>query len=76
MMYAESLKKLESKTGILVSDAMPASLEKADGWYRWQIVLRSRSASTIVRAWRWISSVRTHPRAIRASLDMDAVNVM
>ena len=76
VMYAESLKKLESKTGILVSDAMPASLEKADGWYRWQIVLRSRSASTIVRAWRWISSVRTHPRAIRASLDMDAVNVM
>ena len=76
VMYAESLKKLERKTGLLVSDAMPASLEKADGWYRWQIVLRSKSASAIVGAWRWISSVRPHPRHVRASIDMDAVNVV
>ena len=76
VMYAESLKKLERKTGLDVSDAMPASLEKADGWYRWQIVLRSKSASAIVRAWRWISSARPHPRTVQASIDMDAASVM
>ena len=76
VMYAESLKKLNRKIGLDVSDAMPASLEKADGWYRWQIVLRSKSASAIVRAWRWISSVRPHPRTVRASIDIDAVNVI
>ena len=76
VMYAESLKRLERKAGIIVSDAMPASLEKADGWYRWQIVLRSKSAAALVRAWRWISSARPWPRAIRASIDIDAVNVM
>ena len=76
VMYAASLKKLDRKTGLDVSDAMPASLEKADGWYRWQIVLRSKSATAIVRAWRWISSVRPHPRTVRASIDMDATSVM
>ena len=76
VMYAESLKKLERKAGISVSDAMPASLEKADGWYRWQIVLRSKSAAALVHAWRWISSARPWPRTIRASIDIDAVNVM
>ena len=74
-MYAASLCKL-GKAGLRVSEAMPSALEKADGWYRWQVVLRSRSASAIVGAWRWISSVRPPPKALRVSVDIDAVNVL
>ena len=72
---AESLKKLE-KRGLSASEAMPSALEKADGWYRWQIVLRAPAASAIVRAWRWIASARPAPKGVRAHLDMDAVNLM
>ena len=75
-MYAASLGKLEGRDGLVVSDAMPSALEKADGWYRWQIVLRAPSASAIVRAWRWIASARPVPKGVRAHLDMDAINLM
>ena len=74
-MYAESLRKL-SKEGFSVSEAMPSALEKADGWYRWQIVLRAVSPSAIVKAWRWISSVRPPPKDIRAIIDVDALNLV
>ena len=70
-MYAASLKKLASP-GFVVSEAMPSALEKADGWYRWQVVLRATSPSAIVKAWRWISSVRPPPKSGRISVDVDA----
>lgn len=74
-MYATSLRKLE-RTGLRVSEAMPSAIEKADGWYRWQVILRAVSASAIIGAWRWISSVRPPPKPLRASVDIDAVNVL
>jgi primosomal protein N' len=72
-MYAESLKKVR---GLAVSDATPCALEKAEGRYRWQIVLRAPSAAPIAKAWRWISSVRPLPKAIRTALDIDAFNLI
>ena len=74
-MYAGSLRKL-AKKGFSVSEAMPSALEKSDGWYRWQIVLRAVLPSSIVKAWRWISSVRPPPKDVRATMDMDAVNLL
>ncbi|MBQ2628832.1 MAG: primosomal protein N' [Kiritimatiellae bacterium] len=74
-MYAASLGKL-GKAGLRVSEAMPSALEKADGWYRWQVVLRAKSVSSIVGAWRWISSVRPPPKALRVFVDVDAVNLL
>ena len=70
-MYATSLKKL-ARPGFVVSEAMPSALEKADGWYRWQVVLRAKSPSAIVKAWRWISSVRPPPKSVRIAVDVDA----
>ena len=84
-MYAKSLQACAAKSnsrtteqsnGILVSDAMPSALEKADGWYRWQISVRSAQASSVVRMWRWITSVRPPPKALRVSLDIDAFSVL
>jgi primosomal protein N' (replication factor Y) len=71
-MYAKSLMKVK---GLLVAEAVPSALEKADGWYRWQIVIRSKSVSAIVKAWRWVVSVRPAPAKLRASIDVDAFNL-
>ena len=73
MMYEESLKKVR---GLTVSEATPCALEKAEGRYRWQIVLRAPSAAPIAKAWRWISSARPLPKAIRAALDIDAFDLI
>jgi len=72
-MYAASFKKVK---GLEVSDAMPSALDKAEGWYRWQIVLRARTMAEIVRAWRWLVEARKPPAALRISLDADAYNMI
>ena len=82
-MYATSLRNYfqTSQTSqtfqtCLVGDAAPCALEKAEGRYRWQVVLRAASAASITKAWRWISSVRPVPKALRATLDVDAFNLI
>jgi len=72
-MYSKSLSGIR---GIEVSEAVPSALEKADGWYRWQVVLRAAAASSIVKAWRWIRALRPPCKNIRVSLDLDAVNLV
>ncbi len=72
LLYAESLRKIK---GLQTSDAMPSALEKADGWYRWQIILRAPKALEIVRAWRWIRAKRPVPTTVRAFLDVDAYDL-
>jgi len=72
-MYAASLKKCK---GLTVSEAMPSALEKADGWYRWMVVVRAATAVEIARSWRWISSARPPVSGVRVSIDIDAVNLV
>lgn len=72
-MYAQSLKKLN---GLQVGEAVPCAMEKVEGWYRWQILLRAESAALIVRAWRWISAQRPPPKTLRIVLDVDAYNLV
>ena len=72
-MYAKSLMKVE---GLTVSEAMPSALEKADGWYRWEIVIRSGRAAEISRAWKWIRSVRPAPKNLQIAIDLDAYNLL
>ena len=85
-MYARSLgayakrmadcKSQISKGRFDVSEAMPCALEKADGRYRWQITLRSTRVSDVVCGWRWITAARPLPKNLRATLDVDAFNVI
>ena len=79
-LYAKSLQRyaarLPAASRLLVGDPVPAALEKAEGWFRHQIVLRSRSAQAITGAFRWISSQRPPPNTVRLALDMDAVNLL
>ncbi len=72
-MYAKSLMKIG---GLTVSDAVPSAIEKADGWYRWQVVVRSEKVSTAVKAWKWLLQVRKPPTGIKVSFDVDAFNLM
>lgn len=72
-MYAKSLAKC---AGLAVSDAMPSAVEKADGWYRWQIVLRAKTAGPIVNAWRWICAERPPKKDLRTAIDIDAQNLV
>ena len=79
-MYAKSLRsysaKLQGGAQLLVGDPVPAALEKAEGWYRYQIVLRSKSPQAIANAYRWIATARPAPNTVRLALDMDAVNLL
>ena len=82
-MYATSLRNYfqtsqtsQTSQTCLVGDAAPCALEKAEGRYRWQVVLRAASAASITKAWRWISSVRPSPKGLRIILDVDAFNLI
>ena len=72
-MCAKSLAKCP---GLTVTDAMPSALEKAEGWYRWQVMVRAASAAAIVKAWRWLKAARPAPSALRVSLDVDAQSLV
>ncbi len=72
-LYAASLHKVQ---GLLVSEALPCVLEKAEGWYRWQVVVRTAQVSLLLKAWRWISEVRPLPKEVKVALDVDALNMI
>ena len=78
VMYAKSLKAYAEKTApaLAVGDAVPGAMAKADGYFRWQIVLRAPVNSAIIGAWRWISKVRPPPSAVRIVIDIDAMNLV
>ena len=58
-----------------VSEAAEAPLAKAEGWFRYQIVVRAPSARDIVSAVRWIESARPVPKDVRLAFDVDAQNL-
>ena len=59
-----------------VSDAMPCTIERMDGWYRQQVIVRADKAMDIAAAWRWLESVRPSPKSIRVAIDIDAFNLL
>ena len=84
-MYAKSLQAfacnsntqtLKHSNNFTVGEASPCALEKAEGRFRWQIVLRATSAALITKAWRWVASVRPAPKGLRITLDVDAFNLI
>ena len=72
-LYSKSLAKYP---GLSVSEAIPPALERAEGWFRYQVQVRSDSAGTVAAAWQWIAAARPLPKDVRAAVDIDAVNVM
>lgn len=72
-MYAKSLKGFK---GLEVSEAMPSTLEKAENFYRYQIILRAKEAKTIVKAWNAVIELRRPPKNLFFALDLDAYNMI
>jgi primosomal protein N' (replication factor Y) len=72
-LYSKSLAKYPK---LSVSDAIPPALERAEGWFRYQVQVQADSAASIAAAWKWISAARPLPKDVRVALDIDAVNVM
>ena len=64
------------KAPFRVSEAAEAPLVKAEGWFRYQIVLRAPTAKEIVAAVKWITAERPVPKDIRLAVDIDAQNLM
>jgi len=81
-LYSKSLSAYAAKFNVLgkgrfvVSDAIPSALAKAEGWYRWQLVLRAPTAAAISAAVKWIRAARPTPESLRITFDVDAVNLM
>lgn len=76
-MYAKSLEAFAAQNPLLkAGEAYPSALEKADGRYRWQIILRASAAATISAAWRWLSEARPPPKELRAAIDIDAYSLV
>ena len=83
-LYAKSLEAYAAKfnasrgggTQFCVSEAVPAALAKAEGWYRHQIVLRAPAAKDLAAAVRWIRAARPAPDGLRIAFDIDALNLL
>ena len=82
-MYARSLEGWAKKAnatsgnnGFRVSEAAEAPLSKADGWFRYHVILRTPTAKAAVDAVKWLRSVRPPPEALRIAFDVDALNLM
>ena len=81
-MYAKSLiafaTRMTAKCNARMtsSEATPCALEKAEGWYRWQIIVRATSPRQINAAWQWIQSARPAPDTLHITIDIDAYNMI
>lgn len=73
-MWADALKKA-LKT-FSVSEAMPSAIERADGWYRYQIVVSGLSVSPVIAAWKWLLGAKRLPQSLKAAIDVDAYNLI
>jgi primosomal protein N' (replication factor Y) len=74
--YAAKFNARSPMSRFFVSEAVPAALAKAEGWYRHQIVLRAPAAKDLVAAVKWIRAARPVPDGLRLSFDVDALNLL
>ena len=72
-LYAKSLARYP---GLTVSEAVPPTLERAEGWFRYQVQIRAAAAKRIATAWRWIVQARPVPKEVQVALDIDAIHVL
>ena len=74
--WAKKANATSGSEGFRVSEAAEAPLSKADGWFRYHVVLRTPTAKAAVDAVKWLRSVRPPPEALRIAFDVDAINLM
>jgi len=72
--YADALKK--GSPSVIVSNAAPAPLPKARGFYRYQILMRSVSTMKMVKMLRALMACQSPGKDVKMSIDVDAMNMM
>ncbi len=81
-LYAEALKGYAKKYNeknsrrFVVGDAVPSELMKAEGWYRYQIVMRAPHSSVMTNAVKWLGKERPAPADVRIAYDVDAISLI
>ncbi len=76
---AETLaKRIGEKVGssVMLSEATPAPLAKAKGFYRYQIVMRAEKTRTMTIPLKVVMADFRFPVGVRHSVDVDALNLM
>ncbi len=64
------------RSPVQVSEACPAPLSKAKGFYRYQVLLRSASTSAMTRPLRALLLQKLLPPGVTLSVDVDALSIM
>ncbi len=72
---AREMKKIFADSAV-VSDAVPAPLSRARGNYRYQVMLRTKSAKLLCGNVEKVMRELTLPAKVHASVDMDALSLM
>jgi len=72
--YSEALRKRTST--VIISEACPAPLAKARGYYRYQVLMRSVSTMKMVRMLRELMACQSPGDDVKINIDVDAVNMM
>ena len=77
--YARDLQERAARRSPLqtvVSDACPAPLSKAKGFFRYQVLLRSASVRAMVQPLREVMAKKALPPGVTVAVDVDALNIM
>ena len=69
------MKKVVSSS-VIVSPACPAPLAKAKGYFRYQIIIRSRSVKAMTIPLREVVRALKFPKTVKCSIDVDALSIM
>ena len=73
--WAKQFNAAQQRELFRVSEAAEAPLVKAEGWFRYQVVVRAPTTKDIVTAVKWIETERPAPKDLRIVFDVDAQNL-
>jgi primosomal protein N' (replication factor Y) len=71
-------KRLSEAAGnaALVSEACPAPLSKAKGYFRYQVMARAKSTRAIVNPLKTLLAALNPPKSVTIAVDVDAIDLM
>jgi primosomal protein N' (replication factor Y) len=72
---ARALQK-DKDAGVIAADAVPAPISRIRSEYRYQVILRSKSAGRMLKLIRQSMAEVRFPKDVACSIDMDALSLM
>lgn len=72
---SQTLKLSNSQTDLIIAGPAPAPLARAESFYRYQIMLRTRQMSQLSRHLATLTETLALPEDVTWSVDIDPVNL-